>query len=82
MFVAWFGTANYFARLANYFNIFPIIMLPRLFNMVSDRWRFLLKTVAVMCYLFFFYYSNVIAGWNPFDIEFVRIPLREFHWFN
>ena len=82
MFVALFGTANYFARLANYFNIFPIIMLPRLFNMVSDRWRFLLKTVAVMCYLFFFYYSNVIAGWNPFDIEFVRIPLREFHWFN
>ena len=82
MFIALFGTANYFARLANYFYIFPVIALPRLFNMVKPKWRTPMKVAAIGCYLFFFYYSNVIAGWNPFDVEFVSVPLREFHWFN
>ena len=55
MFVALFGTANYFARLANYFCIFPVIALPRLFNMVPPKWRVLLKMVAIVCYFLFFY---------------------------
>lgn len=80
MFVALFGTANYFARLANYFYIFPIITLPRLFNMVSPKWRFPLKVAAVVCYCYFFYYSNVKAGWADFDHLFERIHLENFHW--
>lgn len=80
MFVALFGTANYFARLANYFYIFPIIALPRLFNMVTPKWRAPMKVAVVICYFFFFYYSeNVVLG--HFDDLFGRIPLSEFHFF-
>lgn len=82
MFVALFGTANYFARLANYFYIFPIIVLPRLFNMVSSKWRFPLKLAALLCYLFFFWYEHTHSGFMPFDQEFRKISLSEFHFFN
>lgn len=78
MFVGLFGTANYFARLANYFYIFPIIALPRLFNMVAPKWRVPMKVAVVICYFFFFYYSeNVVLG--HFDDLFRRILLSEFH---
>lgn len=80
MFVALFGTANYFARLANYFYIFPVIALPRLFNMVSPKWRLPLKLAAVFCYFVFFYYEvNIVYG--HFDDSFRRIALSEFHLF-
>lgn len=80
MFVGLFGTANYFARLANYFYIFPIIALPRLFNMVAPKWRLPLKIVAVICYALFFYYEiNIVRG--HFDDGFRRILLSEFHIF-
>lgn len=78
MFVALFGTANYFARLANYFYIFPIIALPRLFNMVTPKWRVPMKVAAVACYFFFFYYEKNIAYGN-FDIHYNSILLSEFH---
>ena len=81
MFVALFGTANYFARLANYFYIFPVITLPRLFNMVHPKWRFPLKCAVIICYFLFFYYSCVISDFRPFDNEFFKIPLSEFHLF-
>lgn len=80
MFVALFGTANYFARLANYFYIFPVIALPRLLNMAPPKWRVLLKIVAVVCYFLFFYYATVII-YGSFDGMFRRIALSEFHFF-
>lgn len=80
MFVALFGTANYFARLANYFYIFPVIALPRLFNMVPPKWRVLLKMVVIVCYFLFFYYATVIV-YGSFDGMFRRIALSEFHLF-
>ena len=61
MFVALFGTANYFARLANYFYIFPVITLPRLFNMFSPKWRTPIKFAVIVCYFLFFYYSACLA---------------------
>lgn len=80
MFVGLFGTANYFARLANYFYIFPIIALPRLFNMVAPKWRVPMKVVVIICYFLFFYYEvNVVNG--HFDDMFRRILLNEFHIF-
>lgn len=85
MFVALFGTANYFARLANYFYIFPVIALPRLFNMVNPKWRFPLKIVAVCCYMFFMWYSlmyQMYSGFGSFDEQYKRILLSEFHWFS
>lgn len=81
MFVALFGTANYFARLANYFYIFPVIALPRLFNMIQPKWRLPLKLAVIVCYFAFFYYSNVLAYSVPFDDTFRRISLNEFHIF-
>lgn len=80
MFVALFGTANYFARLANYFYIFPVIALPRLFNMLQPKLRMPLKIAAVICYFIFFYYSTVMV-YGSFDNMFRRISLNEFHVF-
>lgn len=80
MFIALFGTANYFARLANYFYIFPVITLPRLFNMVKPKWRTPMKVAAIGCYLFFMWYNNTHSGFNPFDKDFDRIALNEFKW--
>ena len=80
MFVALFGTANYFARLANYFYIFPVITLPRLFNMFSPKWRTPIKFAVIVCYFLFFYYSACLAH-IPFDEEFMSIPISEFRVF-
>lgn len=80
MFVALFGTANYFARLANYFYIFPVIALPRLFNMVNPKWRTLMKICVVLCYLLFFYYAEYIVYGN-FDNRYQGITFNEFSFF-
>ncbi len=80
MFIALFGTANYFARLANYFYIFPVIALPRLFNMVKPKWRTPMKVAAIGCYLFFMWYNNTHSGFGTFDNSFDSIALNEFKW--
>lgn len=81
MFVALFGTANYFARLANYFYIFPVIALPRMFNMVNPKWRIPMKVAVLGCYAYYMYYDNMYSGWDIFDNEYSRILLNEFNWF-
>lgn len=80
MFVALFGTANYFARLADYFYIFPVIALPRLFNMVNPKWRTLMKICVVLCYLLFFYYAEYIV-YGSFDNRYQGITFNEFNFF-
>ncbi|WP_454969579.1 EpsG family protein [Eubacterium sp.] len=80
MFIALFGTANYFARLANYFYIFPVIALPRLFNMVKPKWRAPMKAAAIGCYLFFMWYNQTHSGFGTFDQTFDSIALNEFKW--
>lgn len=80
MFVALFGTANYFARLANYFYIFPVIALPRMFNMVNPKWRTLMKICVVLCYLLFFYYAEYIV-YGSFDNIYQSITFSEFSFF-
>ena len=81
MFVALFGTANYFARLANYFYIFPVIALPRLFNMVNPKWRTLMKICVVVCYFLFFYYSEYVI-YGQFDNRYQGITFNEFSFFS
>ena len=56
MFVALFGTANYFARLANYFLIFQTIVLPYLFRYFNTNSKKILCIVTILCYLLYFYY--------------------------
>lgn len=77
MFVGLFGTANYFARLANYFLIFQTLALPWVFKFFDDWSKKLLTVGAVGGYLAYFYYEmNIVYG--SFDHRFFRLTLLEY----
>lgn len=76
MFVALFGTANYFARLANYFLIFQTVALVWILRFFNEKSRKLLVITIVGCYLVYFYYANAIN--QPFDEQFSRITIGEY----
>lgn len=77
MFIGLFGTANYFARLANYFLIFQTLALPLLFHIFNTESRRLLRYSSVALYGAYFYYSEVISN-GAFDNEYRFMPLFEF----
>ena len=60
MYVALFGTANYFARLANYFLVFQTISLPWVLSFFEKKSRHLLTVGAVVCYAFYMYYGLAV----------------------
>lgn len=63
MFIGLFGTANYFARLANYFLIFQAISYPIVFSKYSDKSRSLLLVLAVVLYIVYFVFeTNYVQG--------------------
>ena len=72
-----FGTANYFARMANYFCIFQVFALPILFECFDEHTERILKIGCVVGYLAYFYYSRGIM-YGGFDRNFERITLGEF----
>lgn len=76
MFIGLFGTANYFARLANYFLIFQCISIPQIVDKVSINNRKIVSLVMFFSYLYFFYYSNIIYG--GFDFMYTSITLGDF----
>lgn len=76
MFVALFGTANYFGRLANYFIPFQAVSVPWLLKHYDARGRRTLTLLAVIGYALFFIYSNAIQ--SSFDAGFYRITLAEY----
>lgn len=77
MFVGLFGTANYFARLANYFLIFQALALPWVFKFFDDWSKKLLTIGSVAGYLAYFYYElNIVYG--SFDNRFFRLTLMEY----
>ena len=76
MFVALFGTANYFARLANYFLIFQTISIPWLFSQFEKKSKQLITVVAAICYFAFFYYTNAIN--QPFGNYYYSISLLQY----
>ena len=74
MFIGLFGTANYFARLANYFLIFQCIALPMIlqqFNPSSEKQLRILSGLGFAGYL---YYAEAIAN-GSFDshYSFIRV---------
>lgn len=73
MFVGLFGTANYFARLANYFLPAQVIVLPWLLNRTAPVDRTWLKPACVLGYLTYFYYEYGIL--HPFDGEYSQISI-------
>lgn len=76
MFVALFGTANYFARLANYFITFQALAMPWLLTHFNRRSKRLATICAVSCYTLFFVYTNVFH--DSFDYHFHSITLWEY----
>lgn len=76
MFVALFGTANYFARLANYFLIFQTLTLPWLLRFFRPSARRMLTVCIVVCYVLYFYYQSAIV--LPFDFLFDRVDLIDY----
>lgn len=76
MFVALFGTANYFARLANYFLIFQTLALPWLFKFFNRESNRLLKIAIPVCYMAYFVFANVIL--TPFNTYFAKMSLWEY----
>ena len=62
MFIGLFGTANYFARLANYFLIFQVIALPWLFRFINFNSRKLVEGLSVIAYFIYFYYDHVLTN--------------------
>lgn len=73
MFVGLFGTANYFARLANYFLPAQVVVLPWLLNRTSSVDRAWLKPACILGYTGYFYYEYGIL--HPFDGEYSQISL-------
>ena len=77
MFIGMFGTANYFARLANYFVAAQAITLPRLIDKLNAKNRRFLKITMVLCYLGYYYYStNIVYG--LYSNRFERITIMEY----
>lgn len=76
MFVGLFGTANYFARLANYFLPAQVIVLPWIMGRLVPRDRLVLKTACVAGYLGYFFYENAII--RPFDTYYTHMTIWEY----
>lgn len=76
MFVGLFGTANYFARLANYFLPAQVIVIPWLFNKAPVHDRTWLKPASVIGYLGYFFYENAII--RPFDTGYSHMSLWKY----
>ena len=78
MFIALFGTANYFGRLSHYFLIFSIIMIPFLLKHVDERYRSLVIIVALVCYFGYFYYQNVYGGAGNFNLCYDKVSFFDY----
>ena len=76
MFVGLFGTANYFARLANYFLPAQVIVLPWIIRRTDPRDRAILLPGCIVGYLGYFIYENAII--RPFDSGYAHISLWEY----
>lgn len=76
MFVALFGTANYFARLANYFIPFQAVSIPWLLKQYDYEGRKTMTILAVTGYVLFFVYSQSIH--ESFDAHYYSITLWEY----
>jgi len=73
MFVALFGTANYFARLANYFIPFQAVSIPWLLKHYDHEGRRTMTMLATMGYVLFYIYSQAVH--ENFDANYWRITL-------
>ena len=76
MFIGLFGTANYFARLANYFLPAQVIVLPWLLSKTAPMDQAWLKPACIAGYMGYFYYEYGIM--HPFDTEYSQISVFDY----
>lgn len=76
MFVGLFGTANYFARLANYFLPFQAMAMPWLLSHFEPRSRRLMTWGAVGGYGAFYVFSNAIL--DNFDYHYASVTVWKY----
>lgn len=76
MFVGLFGTANYFARLANYFLPAQVIVLPWILGKMHRKDKTWLISVCVVGYLGYFIYENAII--RPFDTGYSHMSFWDY----
>lgn len=76
MFVGIFGTANYFARLANYFLPAQVIVLPWILRKAHHMDKKWLIPGCVVGYLGYFIYENAII--RPFDTEYSHMNFWDY----
>jgi hypothetical protein len=77
MFIGLFGTANYFARLANYYLIFQCLALPMILQQFTASSERQLRFLSVAGFLAYFYYDEAIAN-GSFDSNYAFISAADF----
>ena len=77
MFIGLFGTANYFARLANYFLIFQTIALPWILRLFTVYDRKVLTAMSIVGFSAYCYYGEAIAN-GGFDANYNFITFWEY----
>lgn len=77
MFIGLFGTANYFARLANYFLIFQTIALPWILRLFNNRDQKMLAGMSMVGFAAYNYYGEVLAN-GRFDLNYSFITVLEY----
>lgn len=76
MFVGLFGTANYFARLANYFLPAQVVVLPWMIYSAHPKDRRWLLPACMAGYLVYFIYENAVV--RPFDTGYTQMSLWDY----
>lgn len=77
MFIGLFGTANYFARLANYFLIFQCLSLPMILQQFNQRSETQLRILSEVGFSAYFYYAEALAQ-GRFDNNYKFISVMDF----
>ena len=77
MFIALFGTAIYFGRLANYFLFFQTISLPFIIRQFDSRNRSVLTIGAIIGYSIYFIYAHAFL-YGGFDGQLKYITLSQY----
>lgn len=77
MFIGLFGTANYFARLANYFLIFQTIALPWILSLFAGGNRKVITGVSMVGFAAYCYYAEALAN-GGFDLNYDFITFWEY----
>lgn len=77
MFIGLFGTANYFARLANYFLIFQCLALPMILQQFNHSSEWQLRRLSEIGFMGYFYYAEALAN-GKFDVNYGFISITDF----